>query len=180
MFLRCSGNANTTLLNACPRRRSWSVCSNRTQRSCSVAKRTCRLSSVARSFSRRLMVDWSHATQLWRAIHPSDAPERPTGLAHHQGCFARVAAVLSADRAFFTATNEQSAREQVPPDQPLSADPTGGLKQVDDREWSIPTNPALSRLKPAGGPVLRRKPATRHGLICLRRRNDPVERGTTA
>jgi transposase, IS5 family len=74
--------------------------------SCGVAKATYRLSSVARSCSMKWRADWSRYAVL--AGNPPDAPELPTSLAHHQACFARAPAVLTADRAFFTWTTINS------------------------------------------------------------------------
>jgi len=43
--------------------------------------------------------------------NPPDAPELPKSVTHHLASFARVPAVLTADRAFSTLDNEQLARE---------------------------------------------------------------------
>jgi IS5 family transposase len=57
-----------------------------------------------------------------------DAPQLPTGLAHHQAVFAHAPVVLTFDRAFFTLNNDQLARDlrirsiAVPRQGPLTAD----------------------------------------------------------
>jgi IS5 family transposase len=45
------------------------------------------------------------------AGNPSDAPELPHSLAHHQACFGQVPTVLTADRAFFTLDNDRLAHD---------------------------------------------------------------------
>jgi IS5 family transposase len=66
-------------------------------------------------FGRKVMldeVDGGFVTRYRVLVgNPPDAPELPTSLAHHQASFARVPAVLTADRAFFTLDNAQLARD---------------------------------------------------------------------
>jgi IS5 family transposase len=66
-------------------------------------------------FGRKVMLDEVDGGLVTRyavlAGNPSDAPELPTSLAHHQACFARAPAVLTADRAFSTFENERLARD---------------------------------------------------------------------
>jgi IS5 family transposase len=66
-------------------------------------------------FGRKVMLDEVDGGLVTRYSvlvgNPPDAPELPTSLAHHQACFARAPAVLTADRAFFTLANEQLAHD---------------------------------------------------------------------
>src|SRR5205823_5929470 len=66
-------------------------------------------------FGRKIMLDEVDGGLITRyavmAGNPADAPELPTSLAHHQACFARAPAVLTADRAFFTLDNDQLAHD---------------------------------------------------------------------
>ena len=66
-------------------------------------------------FGRKIMLDEVDGGVVTRYAvmpgNPPDAPELPTSLAHHQSCFERVPAVLTADRAFFTLANDQLAHD---------------------------------------------------------------------
>ena len=66
-------------------------------------------------FGRKILLDEVDGGVITRyavmAGNPPDAPELPTSLAHHQRCFERVPAVLTADRAFFTLDNHQLAHD---------------------------------------------------------------------
>ena len=70
---------------------------------------------LAAEFGRKIMLDEVEGGLVTRyrvlAGNPPDAPELPTSLAHHAGCFERSPDVLTADRAFFTLDNDQLARD---------------------------------------------------------------------
>jgi IS5 family transposase len=70
---------------------------------------------LAAEFGRKIMLDEVEGGLVTRyrvlAGNPPDAPELPTSLAHHAGCFERGPDVLTADRAFFTLDNDQLARD---------------------------------------------------------------------
>jgi transposase, IS5 family len=86
---------------------------------------------VPAEFGRKIVLDEVDGGLVTRyavlAGNPSDAPELPTSLAHHQACFAHAPAVLTADRAFFTLDNDQLAHDlgirsiAVPRQGPLTA-----------------------------------------------------------
>jgi transposase, IS5 family len=70
---------------------------------------------VPAEFGRKVVLDEVDGGLVTRymvlAGNPPDAPQLPTSLAHHQTCFARAPAVLTADRAFCTLDNERLAHD---------------------------------------------------------------------
>jgi IS5 family transposase len=66
-------------------------------------------------FGRKIMLDEVDGGVITRYAvmpgNPTDAPELPTSLAHHQRCFEQAPAVLTADRAIFTLDNHQFAHD---------------------------------------------------------------------
>jgi IS5 family transposase len=70
---------------------------------------------VPAEFGRKIVLDEVDGGLVTRYAvlvgNPSDAPELPISLAHHQARFAHAPAVLTADRAFFTLANDQLAHD---------------------------------------------------------------------